>query len=66
MKIILCGYNWSGCEALKILKKNKHKVFVYTHESTYFESDLVENCKKNKIFFNLKKFLLKIYHSNLT
>jgi methionyl-tRNA formyltransferase len=55
MKIILCGYNWSGCEALKILKKNKYKVFVFTHSSNYYESDLVEYCKKNKILFNLKK-----------
>ena len=30
MNIILCGYHWSGCEALKQLLRNKHKVFVYT------------------------------------
>mgnify|MGYP001216346458 FL=1 len=49
MNIILCGYHWSGCEALKQLLRNKHKVFVYTHKNKYYEPSLADYCKKKKI-----------------
>ncbi len=55
MNIILCGYHWSGCEALNYLLKKKNKVFVYTHKSRYFEPDLEEYCKDKKVKFSLKK-----------
>lgn len=54
-KIILCGYNWAGCKALEYLLKKKYKVFVYTHNSNYFESDLISYCKKKKIEFSTEK-----------
>ena len=56
MNIILCGYHWSGCEALNYLLKKKNKVFVYTHKSRYFEPDLEEYCKDKKVRFSLKNF----------
>ena len=54
-KIILCGYNWVGCRALEYLLKKKYKIFVYTHKSNFFESDLVSYCKKKKINFTTEK-----------
>lgn len=58
-KIILCGYNWSGCKALELLLKKKYKVFVFTHTSEYFESDLQDFCKNKKINYSLKKISKK-------
>ena len=55
-KIILCGYNWSGCKALEILIKNKFKVYVFTHKSKYYESNLIDYCKKKKSITLQKKF----------
>ena len=49
MNIILCGYNWSGCQALDILKQKKHKIFVFTHKSKYFESNLLDYCERKKV-----------------
>jgi methionyl-tRNA formyltransferase len=54
-KIILCGYNWSGCRALEYLLKKKYQIYVYTHKSNFFDSDLEVYCKKNKIKYSLKK-----------
>ncbi len=59
MNIILCGYNWSGCEALRLLKEKKNNIFVYTHKSNYFESDLEEYCKINKVKYTLSSISLK-------
>jgi methionyl-tRNA formyltransferase len=58
-KIILCGYNWSGCKALELLLKKKYKVFVFTHTSKYFESDLEYFCKNKKINHSLEKISKK-------
>ncbi len=58
-KVILCGFNWSGCEALEILLKKKYHVFVYTHVPKYFEPDIIRICKKNKISFTTKKITSK-------
>ena len=54
-KIILCGYNWAGCSALEFLLKKKFEIFVFTHKSNYFDSDLAAFCKKKKINYSLKK-----------
>ncbi len=59
MKIILCGYNWSGCEALRrLMHKKNNDIFVYTHKSKYFESDISEYCEMNKIQYSYKKITL--------
>jgi len=54
-KIILCGYNWSGCRTLEYLLKKKYQIYVYTHKSNFFEADLIAYCKKNKIKYSLEK-----------
>jgi methionyl-tRNA formyltransferase len=59
-KIILCGYNWSGCKALELLLRKKYKVFVFTHQSKYFESDLEKFCKNRKINYSLKKISKRV------
>ena len=63
MNIILCGYHWSGCEALNYLLKKKNKVFVYTHKSRYFEPDLEEYCKDKKVRFSLKISIKLTFYS---
>lgn len=60
MKIILCAYNWSGCKAVDILNQKKNKIFVYTHKPKYYESSLVDYCKKKKIPFSLNKIKKKL------
>ena len=57
--IILCGYNWSGCKALQILLKNKFNVYVYTHKSNYYESDLISYCEEKKINYTTEKISYK-------
>lgn len=59
MNIILCAYNWSGCEALRLLKEKKNNIYVYTHKSNYFEPDLEDYCKINKVNYSLKKISTK-------
>ncbi len=46
MKIILCGYNWAGCEALRQLVEDGHRVHVFTHANPYHVPSLVEYCRK--------------------
>ena len=55
MKIILCGYKLIGCEVLNLLIKQKHEIYVYTHESPYFIHDLKQLCIKQNINFSLDK-----------
>ena len=59
MNIILCGYNWSGCQALDILKQKKNKIFVYTHKSKYFEPNLLDYCERIKVPTSIKKITKK-------
>lgn len=44
MKIILCGYNWTGCKALQLLMEDEHEIFVYTHETENACPDLENLC----------------------
>jgi len=55
MKVILCGYHWAGCMALKKLIDKNHDVFVYTHESPAHIPSLIEYCEKLDIPFSLEK-----------
>ena len=52
MKIIVCGYNWAGCQAVKLLIEAGYDVFVYTHESPYFVPSLIEFCVKNNVAYS--------------
>jgi methionyl-tRNA formyltransferase len=54
MKIILCGYHWSGCKALDLLLRGGHEVFVYTHENPPEVPSLTELCRKRFVPFSTK------------
>lgn len=52
MKVILCGYNWTGCKALDLLMNGNNEIFVYTHETPSEIPSLISLCKKHKIPFS--------------
>ncbi|EAQ77493.1 formyltransferase family protein [Blastopirellula marina] len=54
MKIILCGYHWTGCKALDFLRREGHEVFVYTHENPYHVPSLWQYCEKTDTPYTLK------------
>lgn len=55
MKIILCGYQYTGCYALKRLMEQGHNVFVYTHPTEHSICDLAGLCEKWKIPYTFEK-----------
>lgn len=56
MNIILCGYHWTGCKALKLLSEKKDcNIYVYTHEAPYYIPSLENLCKNNNISYSLDK-----------
>ena len=61
IKVILCGYNWSGCKALSILinRSDISDIYVYTHNSEYFIPSLKNLCKKYKVKYSSKKISKK-------
>lgn len=52
MKIILCGYHWTGCKALEDLLDLGHEVFVYTHENPYHIPSLIDLCVKKNVKYS--------------
>ena len=58
-KIILCGFNWSGCRALDLLIKRNYEVFVYTHKSPWHINDLINFCKYKNIKFSTEKISIE-------
>jgi methionyl-tRNA formyltransferase len=59
LKVILCGFNWTGCKALDILLENGCEVFVYTHKSQYYVCNLEEYCKKKGVSFTTERISVK-------
>ena len=55
MKIILCGYHWTGCKALELLLEEGHEVYVYTHETENYVADLEGLCVRKNIKYSLEK-----------
>ena len=55
MKIILCGYHWTGCKALELLLEEEHEVFVYTHTTENYIADLEGLCIKKKVSYTTEK-----------
>lgn len=55
MKIILCGYHWTGCKALELLLEEGHEVYVYTHETENYIADLEGLCIKKNVKYSLEK-----------
>lgn len=53
LNIILCGYHWTGCDALRRLLKAKHNVFVFTHESPSHIPSLVDYCVNTQTAYSL-------------
>jgi len=53
MKIILCGYHWTGCKALQDILDLGHEVFVYTHENPYHIPSLIDLCIKKGVQFSI-------------
>lgn len=52
MKIILCGYHWTGCKALQHLLELGYEVFVYTHDNPYHIPSLIDLCIKNNVRYS--------------
>lgn len=55
MRIILCGYHWTGCKALELLLEEGHEVYVYTHETENYIADLEGLCIKKNIKYSLER-----------
>ena len=55
MKVILCGYHWTGCKALELLIEDGHEVFVYTHKTENQIADLEGLCIKKQIAYTLDR-----------
>ena len=58
-KIILCGFNWSGCRALDLLIKRNYEVYVYTHKSPWHINDLIDFCKYKNVKFSTEKISIE-------
>lgn len=55
MKVILCGYHWTGCKALEILLEEGHEVYVYTHRTENYIADMAGLCLKRNVSFTTDK-----------
>lgn len=55
MRIILCGYHWTGCKALELLLREGHDVYVYTHETQNCIADLEGLCIRKKVDYSLDR-----------
>ncbi len=53
MNIVLCGYHWPGCDALRRLLEGNHRVFVYTHEAPYHIPSLRAYCEQTGTDYSL-------------
>lgn len=55
MKVILCGYHWTGCKALTELLGRGYRVYVYTHPVENACPDLAGLCRKLDVPYSLEK-----------
>lgn len=55
MKVILCGYHWTGCKALELLMQEGHQVYVYTHKTENCIADLEGLCIKKQVAYTLDR-----------
>lgn len=55
MKVILCGYHWTGCKALVQLLGRGYEVYVYTHKAEKCVPDLEGLCQKLSVPYSLEK-----------
>ena len=54
LKVILCGYHWTGCKALSYLLNAGHEVFVFTHKGPYHIPSLIELCEEKGVAYSTK------------
>lgn len=59
IKVILCGYSWTGCEALRQLLSKGYEVFVYTHVASQHESDLASYCEELEVNYSFDKITVE-------
>lgn len=59
MNVILCGYHWTGCSALKQLRAAGHNIFVYTHEGPYHVPSLAGYCRQTGTPFTLENIAVR-------
>lgn len=59
MKIVLCGYHWSGCKALEVLSELASEFYVYTHDAVYHVPDLKRLCQTRNIPFSTEAINLE-------
>ena len=55
MRVILCGYHWTGCKALELLLDEGYEVYVYTHKAENYIADLEGLCIRKQIKYSLDK-----------
>ena len=55
MKVVICAYNWIGCEAIRQLIQENHQLYVFTHKSPYYINSVEEYCSDLNIEFSLDK-----------
>ena len=60
MNIILCGYNWAGCAALKKIIPRSSSLFVFTKENPYYINSLKNYCIKLGVPYSLDKIDKKL------
>ncbi|RKD12403.1 formyl transferase [Pelobium manganitolerans] len=58
-KVILCGFNWTGCKALRLLLENNYEVFVYTSPSPNYVNNLAVYCEENNVAYSFEKISLE-------
>lgn len=54
LKVILCGYHWTGCKALSYLLNAGYEVFVFTHEGPYHVPSLIDYCEEKGVAYSTK------------
>jgi methionyl-tRNA formyltransferase len=59
MNVILCGFHWTGCSALKQLLEQGNRVFVYTHEAPYHIPSLEQYCRATGTPYTLESISSK-------
>ena len=55
MNVILCGFHWTGCKALEILRAHNVNVYVYTHLTPWHIPSLPEYCERENIPYTTEK-----------
>lgn len=55
MRVILCGYHWTGCKALSLLLQDGHQVYVFTHDSPAHVPSLIDYAESLNVPYSVKR-----------